>query len=113
MNPSNARRNTLRIVVALVTTGLLVAVVLEKRLVPRGSASKLTTSDSVTAEGENEQRHSGQIEAQGAKPTPPDWALYGSYEEMKPIPGETYPDFAPRGPRASNSSPAAGIHVPE
>src|SRR5436309_842815 len=113
MNPSNTRQNTLRIVFALVTIGLLLALVLAKRVVPGGSSPNLTASDSVTAEGEKEQKHSGQIEAQGAKPTPPDWALYGSCEEIKPVPGETYPAFAPGGPRASNSSPAVGIHVPE
>src|SRR2546428_14086366 len=55
MNPSNTRQNTLRIVFALVTIGLLLAVVLAKRVVPGGSSPNLSTPfhkyDHVCGEG--------------------------------------------------------------
>src|SRR5882672_10066997 len=55
MNPSNARQNTLRIVFVLVTIGLLLAVVLAKRVVPGGSSPNLSghehNYDDVRGEG--------------------------------------------------------------
>jgi hypothetical protein len=103
----------LRIVFPLVAIGLLLAVRLANRVVPDKSPANLTASLLVTAEGEKEQRHLGQIEAQGEEPTPPDRDLYGTYREIKPVPGETYPDYPLGDPRPSNSSPAVGFHFPE
>jgi hypothetical protein len=114
MNPSNARQNIFRLAVALMAIALLVAVRLANRGIPDKLPSNLTTSRLVTAEGEKTQGHPGQIEPQAADPTPPDWALYVNWpEKIKPVPGETYPDFQLRGARSSNASDAVGLHVPE
>ena len=154
MNRSNARQNTLGIVVALVAIALLVAVLLASRAVPDKPASDPAATQLVTTEGENEQWHPSSLlkkppgegtgptmhadfrgnfvgrvpsrgerdvvqqtasrtEAEAADPAPPDWAFYGTCEEVKPVLGETYPDHPMRDPRPSTSSPGVGLHVPE
>jgi hypothetical protein len=113
MNRSNARLPISGIVVALVAIALLVAVLLANRAVPDKRPSDPAASQSATTEGENEQAQLGRTKPQAADPAPPDWALYGSYVEVKPVLGETYPDHPLRDPRPSTSSPPVGLHFPE